>query len=360
MDCAQNEWLTDKEYLRQFRKKVADQRIPLSGSIELTRRCNMRCIHCYLGFKSPHQNSFEKELNTRQWIGIIDDIVRGGCLYLLITGGEPFLRNDFAKIYRKAKTIGLIVTVFSNGTTINRSIVDLFRELPPQSVEISLYGATEATYEKITGVKGSYKKCRDGIETLIGHGIRVKLKTVLMTANRHEFHDIENIAKTYQADFRFDPAIFPCFDGDPTPLEMRVEPKEIVEKEFSNKDRLEQWSNYFERVKGRYSQHSLYTCGAGRSMFHINSSGMLQPCLMVSSLAYDLITGDFRTGWKNAMGQLSKAKANRDHTCDLCDKLPLCGYCPAFFVLETGSESKKSDFLCELGEHRFQVLSTVN
>ncbi len=133
-----------------------------------------------------------------------------------------------------AKTNGLLVTVFTNGTLITDEIIQLFKDLPPQSVEISLYGATAPTYEKITGIKGSYKQCRNGIKNLLDHNINVKLKTILMTLNLHEFYDIENIAKNYGVNFRFDPAIFPCFNGNKAPVLLRVDPEEVVEKEFSN------------------------------------------------------------------------------------------------------------------------------
>ena len=129
MDCAQTEWLSDKEYLRQFGKKVTEQRIPLSGSIDLTHRCNLRCIHCYLGNKEVINGKREEELSTTQWISIIDQITDAGCLYLLITGGEPLLRKDFGAIYRHAKTKGLMVTVFTNGTLITDDLLDLFSKI---------------------------------------------------------------------------------------------------------------------------------------------------------------------------------------------------------------------------------------
>ena len=86
MDCTQTDWLSNKEYLQQFNRKVAKQRIPLSGSIDLTHSCNLRCVHCYLGDKENIQKDARKELSADQWISIIDEITDAGCLYLLITG----------------------------------------------------------------------------------------------------------------------------------------------------------------------------------------------------------------------------------------------------------------------------------
>ncbi len=249
----------------------------------------MRCVHCYLGGEKVINGKNVRELSTAKWISIIDQITEVGCLYLLITGGEPLLRKDFGKIYSHAKKKGLLVTVFTNATLVTDEIIKLFQDLPPKAVEISLYGATAPTYEKITGVKGSYKRCCDGIEKLLDNDINVKLKTILMSLNRHEFYDIENIAKNYGVKFRFDPAIFPCFDGNKAPVSLRVDPEEVVKKEFSDDDRSKQWKKYFDRMKGVVISDSLYTCGTGLTNFHINAYGNLQPCLMVTSLRYNLL-----------------------------------------------------------------------
>ena len=79
-------------------------------------------------------------MNTARVLSVIDEITEAGCLSLLITGGEPLLRHDFSEIYRHAKKSGLLVTVFTNGTLITPAVIELFADLPPQIVEISLYG----------------------------------------------------------------------------------------------------------------------------------------------------------------------------------------------------------------------------
>jgi MoaA/NifB/PqqE/SkfB family radical SAM enzyme len=129
-----------KEYLEKFNKKVVEQRVPFSGSIDLTHRCNLNCVHCYIGDKTKISGDGKQEIDTGQWISILDEIVEAGCLNLLITGGEPLLRKDFVEIYRHAKTKGMLITVFTNGTLITEEILDTFKQLPPRAVEITLYG----------------------------------------------------------------------------------------------------------------------------------------------------------------------------------------------------------------------------
>ena len=239
MECTIQTWPSNEEYFMQFNKKAYDLRTPLTGTLDLTYRCNLNCIHCYLG-DNAYVNKHD-EMSTKQICTVIDEITEAGCLYFLVTGGEPFLRRDFPEIYGYAKKQGLIITIFTNGTLVTNELIGLFRDLPPYAVEITLYGSTAKTYERITGVPGSFGKCLEGIQKLHDNRISVKLKTILMTLNNHEFFDIEQMAKDYGMKFRFDAAIFPRFDGDKSPLHLRVSPDDAVSKEFSDEKRARDW-----------------------------------------------------------------------------------------------------------------------
>lgn len=354
MECAETAWLSNKEYLKRFNKKTAQLRIPLVGSLDLTHRCNLRCVHCYLSGYTGHR--LQKEMETKQVLSVIDEITEAGCLYFLITGGEPLLRADFPTIYRHAKVKGLIVSVFTNGTLITDEILELFTDLPPNTIEISLYGATAATYENITRVPGSYKKCINGTQRLLDCKTHLRLKTILMDLNRNEFFDIENMAKEYGVPFRFDPAIFPCINGDNTPLTLRVSPEDAVEKEFSDTKRAEQRVKYFKRTQGLMLSDNLYQCGAGVTSFHIDPYGSLQPCLMIRNVSYDLSIGSFMEGWNDVIPQIRNLKAGNVYECNTCEKRNLCDFCPAFFALENGADDIRSEYLCAIGNLRFQMM----
>ena len=133
--------------LKYLQRTFIKKRVPVTGSINLTHRCNLNCVHCYLGGRDSEIRSPNAELNTEQWLEIIDQVTDVGCLDLLLSGGEVLLRPDFETIYQKAVSNGLLVTVFTNGTLLNGKILSLFADLPPQYIEISLYGATAHTYE---------------------------------------------------------------------------------------------------------------------------------------------------------------------------------------------------------------------
>jgi radical SAM protein with 4Fe4S-binding SPASM domain len=358
MDCSEH-WPSLEEYLDAFNRKADEQRVPTSGAISLTDRCNWDCVHCYAG---PHRQAdsakLGAEMSTDLVLSCLDQVAEAGCLNLLLSGGEPLLRPDFPAIYERARTNGMLVTVFTNGTLIDDAILDLFEDFPPYVVEITVYGGSASTHDSITRTPGSFAQCLAGIEGLRKRGIRLKLKTILMTLNSHEFSAIEGLATSRGLDFRFDAEIFPTLEGDRAPLELRVSAKEAVAFEFADSKRAEAWTRYFSRgVKGGSSK-ALYRCGAGQRTFHIDSTGKLQPCLMVTNedYSYDLKIGNFQLGWSEAVARIHDVRGRPGYACNQCEKQTLCGLCPGFNRLETASEDQLSEYACAIGHLRFRAI----
>ncbi len=350
---------SDRNFGPEFRAKVNRQNIPMIGSLALTHRCNLQCIHCYAGCNQPGLSPHPSELSREQWFKIIDDCADAGCLTLLMTGGEPLARPDFAELYRRAKWKGILVSVFTNGTMITDPILDLFQELPPRSVEVTLYGATESTFESITNVKGSFQRCIQGIERLIERGVPVKMKTVLMTLNQHELGRMREMARNYGIPFRFDAAIFPRLSGERDPIALRVDPKLAVDQEFANESRARLWTDNLERALKTSRFESLYGCAAGTTSFHVDAAGNLQPCLMIHWTNYNLMGYSFKVAWQHVTREMGEQKQLKESACRPCDKKNLCGYCPAFFRIESGSEHVRAEYLCRIGNYRFAKIKEV-
>ena len=124
MECAST--TNDMGYLNEFSRKIELLRVPYYGGFELTNRCNLRCVHCYIGPARYSSDSERNEMKKEKILALLDELRDAGCLHFLITGGEPLLRADFRDIYEHAKRIGMIVTVFTNGTLITREVLDSF------------------------------------------------------------------------------------------------------------------------------------------------------------------------------------------------------------------------------------------
>ena len=348
-----------RDQVASFLGRAAAGRVPITGSIAMTNRCNLRCVHCYLGDeRSPA--SAARELETAFWLSVVDQIAEAGCLNLLITGGEPFLRPDFAEVYTRAKRRGMLVTVFTNGTRLDDALLGLFSELPPWLVEVSLYGATKETYDRVTTVAGAYEKCMAGVDALCAAGVRVGLKTVILKGNQHEVDVMHDMAEARGARFRVDPAVFPCRDGNQSPVEHRIPPAEAVAMEMNDPRRRQGTADYYDRMRTLPAADRLYSCMAGLTGFHVDPDGTLQPCLMVSGHGFDLRSGTFRTGWEAVLSRFQEVKAPPGYECNSCERRFLCGLCPAQASLETGSPHRKSEYYCALGREREQAISRTD
>ena len=352
--CAQATGLDDRLYWEGFSHRVISQRVPFSGSLALTHGCNLRCAHCYA--REERSGPAPSELDTAQWLRILAEIKEAGCLYLLLTGGEPLLRHDFPEIYSFAKKQGFLVTVFSNGTLVSDRIVDVFREFPPRLVEISLYGASAATHDRVTGHPGSFARALQGIEKLLDQGFHVGLKSVLLTLNIAEFSAIEDLARRYGTKFRIDAAVFPTLAGGLEPLGLRVSPEQAVAIEMSSPERRREWRQYVDNFRLVPYGDKAFACSAGRTNFHVDPDGMLYPCLIARSCRYSLVTGNFAHGWSHEIARIREESADADFRCRQCEKRLLCGFCPGFFELEHGQSQVPSDYVCAIGELRHKYI----
>jgi len=338
-----------------FVRQAHVKRVPVNASLELTRRCNLRCVHCYtgpgLGATGPDA---EPELTTPEWHRILEELAEAGCLMVLITGGEPLLRPDFCEIYRHARELGFVVNVFTNATLIDDETANFLRSMPPRTVDVTLYGATAETYERITRKRGSFEQCMQGIEALRRAGVRVTLKSILMTLNEHEFEAIEKLARSLGDGFRLDAALTPRYGGDREPLRYRVAPEVAVEHEFAAEDRRRGWTDLLDKPPVK-TDGRLFACGAGRRSCHVNAFGKLLTCLAdQDEFGYDLRHRSFREGWETALRARVAQRMPDGFLCDSCSQRRWCGQCPLYVQMETCGNPSSTSWACRLGDLRLQ------
>jgi radical SAM protein with 4Fe4S-binding SPASM domain len=357
MECSSLVNLEYDAFSERLHAKSRQQRIPMNGSFEVTSRCNLRCVHCYLPL-SQRTGSRQGELSLVEIDRIFSEIADAGTLWLLLTGGEPFLRTDFLDIYDLAKRKGFITTVFTNGTLITEKAADHLAEWRPFTIEISIYGATEATYEQVTGNPGSYSRCMRGIELLLERELPLRLKSVLLTINKHELDQMRQLSESLGLEFRYDPVINAGIDGSLTPIQYRLDPKEIVFTEAQDPGRAEDWPRVFEEVKGiEISNHDYFNCGAGRSTFHIDAEGKLCLCLSARTPNYDLRQGSFTEGWDYFLKTQLAMQYSDQFDCLGCDLRMVCVQCPAMALSELGNPEARVPFLCSLAHLRSKAFN---
>ena len=327
-------------------------RVPLNGSLELTFRCNLRCVHCYIP-----DFSGRGEMTTAEVVRILDETADAGCLWMLLTGGEVLSRPDFAEIYRHAKRRGMLLTVFTNGTLLQDRHAGLFAEYPPFSLEITLYGMSDETYERTTGMPFGFRRVSAAVERLLARGVRLTLKAVAMEPLVEELPRMRAWADSLGLPFRYDATIHGRLDGSLSPVAARATPREVVGLDADDPERRSHWMRFYDRfVRNAPKTDRLLSCGAGLQSFHVDPKGWLWSCEALPLDGYDLRHGSFLEGWNGIVGEVRHRRASAANVCVSCDLKSLCDRCPATAILETGSPDGWIPHYCEVTHRRAALL----
>ena len=273
---------------------------PYVATFELLPNCNFECIHCYLGV---HRQ--EKEmLSLKKVKHVLDELQNAGVLQLALTGGECTLRKDFPEIYRYAKKLGFIVTVFTNASNITDDLMDAFCEFPPFSVEISLYGASRETYRRVTK-RDAFDEVMSNIEKLYRSGIHFSLKTPLIKQNADDEEALEKIAKHYDLDLRIGFAMSPTIDKELYPEEYAIDLERRFLHEINNAIGLDTglteaeihnpWGEIYDR--GEFVPQ--YICNPGVSDVFVDYKGYVCPCIAYRNKGISLFEKSFEEIWKS-------------------------------------------------------------
>lgn len=344
------------EFSERIHKHVNRRRIPVNGTIELTNRCPLTCAHCYNNLPMNDRAARAGELSLEEHRVLLDELAEMGCLWLLYSGGEIFARRDFLDIYAHAKRRGFLITLFTNGVLIDERIADRLVEIPPFSIEITLYGATRATYEALTGIPGSYDKCMRGIALLLERKLPLKLKSVAVSINYHEVYAMKQLAEDLGVEFKFDAMINPRIDCSSAPLAVRLTPEEIVSLDLRDGERIVEWRRLAEEFipepppPGEIQK--LYDCGAGVNSWAVDPYGNLTMCVLSHFDKFNLRGRSFREGWEFLTTTVRGKTITRPTKCNACSLKSLCGMCPANGELENGDPEAPVEWLCHVAHLR--------
>jgi radical SAM protein with 4Fe4S-binding SPASM domain len=349
--------LSYPEFGQVLADKLHGKRMPLRAMIELTERCNLRCQHCYIGQPAGDAELRRRELTSQQWRGLLDQLADMGTLWLLISGGEPLLRPDFRDIYGYAKSKGFLITLFTNATLLTPALADYLEDWFPLTVDITVYGATRQTYERVTGVSGSYDRCMQGIGLLRQRNILYGLKTVAMTLNAHEMSAMRNMAERLGVEFRYDPIVRPGLVGvnGRRPCDLRLGPDEVVRLEASLPGAAEEWAKLAGEFWHKPPEDGLYNCAAGLRAMHIDAYGEIHLCAMSRVASYDALQGSLQEGWDYFLKDQRFRRFTKDFACRDCEMSILCARCPGFAQAENGDPESVVEYVCQIAHLRAET-----
>ena len=329
------------------RREWVEKRKPFSVLFELTPRCNMNCIHCYLQDSHAYP-----EMTTEEILKIIDLLYEKGILFLTLTGGEALTRKDFTEIYLYAKRKGFLVELFTNGYLINDELIELFRKYPPLLVDVSIYGGSEETYKKVTGISGAFSKVIENCKKLKNAGVRVFLKSPMLSTNIAELEKMKEIAREIDIPFIYTFEICATVDADKKTKKLQLPLSEILRYEFENHFELikkgERSGNESraEIIAELKKNDCLYSCNVALNSFVVDFTGRILPCMKLRHKGVRLTEDTFDKVWAD-FAVFSKIKATENYACKGCDAKYYCDVCPAEMEFLFGNAEYRNSHICK-------------
>ena len=335
-----------------MRRRAVAEGLPLHGTFALTHRCNFRCVHCYI---QPGARPPERELSTAEWLTLAQEAAEAGCFSILLTGGEPLLRADFSEIYLGIRKMGIHVMLFTNASLVDEQIIRTLQAAPPRLIEVTVYGASAETYQRVTGRAESFNHALRGIALLRQAGLPVRLKTVLMQPNRHDFLAIRALGQPDEPLVRYDAMIQARFAGDPDVAALRISPAEVAQLELAAIPELpDQWQAQLARQPSpvRSAAAPLYACAAGGISFYVSATGLIQPCVSAARHGVAYEPGNLLEAFRACGRSIRALRAPADYPCLTCQDRIFCGSCPPVAELESGHETGVCAYACALAHER--------
>lgn len=346
--------------------KASGQLLPLSGTFELSPVCNFSCRMCYVRKTAREVAEHPRPMLTlERWLELARQAREQGMLYLLLTGGEPFLWPDFWPLYERLTDMGFLISINTNGSLIDDAAIARLRAKPPTRVNITLYGASDSTYESLCRAKGVFSRVDHAITGLRDAGVIVKLNGSLTPQNAPDLERMIDYAQSRDLIYEANTYMFPPLRRDPDMVgcNERFTPEEAAYYNF-RRYRLqygdELYRTFLEGVASGITPppgldescidplDGRIRCRAGKASFWITWDGYMTPCGMMPEPRVDLTGRDFAPAWRE-LTELS-ASLVLSGVCAECRNRDVCHSCAAMAMAETGSASGIPRYLCEMSQ----------
>jgi radical SAM protein with 4Fe4S-binding SPASM domain len=338
-------------------RKASAAGIPLSGTFELTPVCNMDCKMCYVRMSRSAQEAIAPLKGASQWLALAQEAKDAGMLYLLITGGEPFLHPQFQEILEGLHKMGFLITINSNGTMIDESVIAWLKNCPPVRINISLYGASNETYANLCGNPMGFTQTVNAIRLLQQAGISVKLNCSLTPYNAKNLPEMAAFSKQNNLILQVATYMFPPVrkDGRLTGTNDRFSPEDAAYY-MAYADYLTLGKERFLAQEGQLPEilepegncdGDGVRCRAGKCSFWISWQGKMMPCGMFPEKnAPNVFEMPFLNAW-----QATKESIGNIHLparCSACNVKDICRACAAMVVTESGCFDKVPKYRCDM------------
>ncbi|NMW21537.1 MAG: radical SAM protein [Chlorobiaceae bacterium] len=359
--------------LRPHEFKIWQGKKPLLGQIdiELTERCNNNCVHCCINLPEHDADAFRREMSRDFVKNILTEAASLGCLTVRFTGGEPLLRPDLAELYLFARRLGMQVILFTNARLFTEELALLLAKYPPgRVVEVSVYGMSSDSYDRVACCDGAFAEFRRGVDLLLQHKIPFIVKGPKLHFLKDEQEAFEAWAATIPAMERL-PGYSMNFDlrsrrddmlKSARIAKLRATPEESVAMLSRTPLYLKDMGQFCGKFMGPPGER-LFNCGAGHGSC-IDAYGNAQLCLPLrnKSTVADLHEVTLKRALEETFPAMREIRAtNPDYLrrCARCFLKGLCEQCPAKSWMEYGTLDRPVEYLCEVAHAQARFLGLL-
>lgn len=306
--------------------------VPIAVQLDLTYRCNERCIHCYL----DHDD--HGEMNTAEILDLLDQMAAAGVFFLTISGGEIMMRRDFFEILDHARKLMFCVKLKTNGVMIREDQAERLAKASIDSVQISIYSHRPEVHDAITKLPGSLKRSVEAAKLLRSKGVRVFFANVLMKQNAADYQGVRALAAETGAIFRMDPTVTPMMDGDRGVLELNVDAEALREvfRDESVVGDVEAFCAPPSGPMGDVEALDSVPCSAGHTACYVSPYGDLYPCVQFPLPSGNVRRQKFLEIWRNSpqLNDVRSITMGDLQGCSSCTHQGSCTRCPGLAYME--------------------------
>lgn len=299
--------------------------------IELTSRCNERCVHCYI----PHEKK-DTDISEKLMIEALNQCKKMGVLTVIFSGGEPMLHPHFCEFLKYAKDLDFNVTVLSNLTLLTDEIIEVLKYRHCTCVNVSLYSMNALVHDTITARKGSFEKTKNNILKLLDNDIAVQINCPIMKQNKDSFQDVITWGQDHKCSVVTDYLIAARYDRTTDNLNNRItteDLEDVISKLMENDVVLQSNVSSFsaEQMKdGIKANLDDKVCGVGMSTMCMVANGNVYPCAgWQYYICGNLYDNSLEEIWNNSkeIGYLRKLRLRDFEDCVKCEDYNYCLMC---------------------------------
>lgn len=316
--CRRMEWL-DPFYKAVWEKAFAEG-IPISGTFELTPRCNFNCKMCYVHLKEKDIPKYGEELSAKEWLRIAEEAKEAGTTWLCITGGEPLMHPEFPEIWKGLSEMGFFLTLQTNASMITGEIQTLLEQYPPRQVKITLYGSNDEVYEEVCGVKKGFTRVNDGIHTLMSMGIPVTLVSTIIRQNAEDAEKMAFYAYVHRLPWDSTIGVRPSLRGAASDLNDVKLFEKLEESRKKNMEKRIRKSSFLDPEKKPCTYCKDYRLG-----YWILWDGTVSFCSFLNESGISVRNVPFQKSWKMLLEYEETLEWPEE--CQICEAAKVCERC---------------------------------